>query len=484
MLTIDDNYLRLAFPTWRYDFVTKPNVVERVLWGGRGSGKTTTFARYVALITSLNPDEYFLCAREYQSSIEMSVYRAVCKAIYEMGLTHLWKTNKVGLESVSGSRINYIGLARNVGNLQGLEGITGCWIDEAQHVSHESMNMLLPTLDRTEDPCPLLLSFNPYYPSDWCSRYKEKDFPEDVLIRETHYNDNEFFTRGQERRRQHWLATDPDTYQWAYEGKYLTEVGGGAWVKKTEWEAVTDRDISFDEPDTRWFIGVDGSINDDLTSICYLGVQTDRIICKWRIYICDDMMRANSQRDYSMWVRAKYMEVVGTDVIDQEPIKRQLESDIRELKPELVCFDNFETRQIQSYLKNLGPDYARSVTSVGQTAAVLDQPMRLLRSRVRNKSLWHDGNPVAQWAMLNVEPEYTTIPVGTKEVEGRKITTYEDRMLVKPTKLGLISGNKIDPIAALLDAIYGAEVMPKRNRGFRVFNPETSKMERLDGTTS
>lgn len=115
-----------------------------VYHGGRSSGKSTTVATALAVKASVVPIRV-LCCREVQNSIAESVHKLLCDVIEKYKLPN-WEITKESLRNKNGSEFIFKGLHGNSQTVKSLEGIDVCWVEEAQSVSMESIDTLIPTI--------------------------------------------------------------------------------------------------------------------------------------------------------------------------------------------------------------------------------------------------------------------------------------------------------------------------------------------------
>jgi phage terminase large subunit len=112
----------------------------KIIVGGRGSTKSTGIADYVGV--KVFSGELWCCAREHQNSIEESVHRTLLEEIGRIGLTGFDET-KTGITHISGGRVFYRGLSRNITSLKStLSGIDGLWIEEGEDLSDNTLRVL------------------------------------------------------------------------------------------------------------------------------------------------------------------------------------------------------------------------------------------------------------------------------------------------------------------------------------------------------
>lgn len=116
-----------------------------VLYGGRASGKSTSVALSL-LIMGMNKKLRILCTREVQNSIADSVHKLLSDLISKYKL-NTWEVQKdIIRNKQTGSEIFFKGLHNNSQSIKSIEGIDIVWIEEAQSVSADSINTLVPTI--------------------------------------------------------------------------------------------------------------------------------------------------------------------------------------------------------------------------------------------------------------------------------------------------------------------------------------------------
>ena len=115
-----------------------------VLIGGRGSAKTETMGRVLlALVKTEQAD--ILCGREYQNSIDDSVHKLLTGLIDDLEIPGVIYTEKK-IDFNVGGGFRYKGFARNSSAVRSAQDFKYSWVDEAQALSQDSIDDLLPTI--------------------------------------------------------------------------------------------------------------------------------------------------------------------------------------------------------------------------------------------------------------------------------------------------------------------------------------------------
>lgn len=114
-------------------------------YGGRSSGKSTQVA-LSRLISGSKKRERGLCTREFQNSISESVHQLLRDLIDKYKL-HDWEAQREVIRNKkTGSEIYFKGLHNNAQSIKSTEGLDWAWVEEAQSVSSESIETLIPTI--------------------------------------------------------------------------------------------------------------------------------------------------------------------------------------------------------------------------------------------------------------------------------------------------------------------------------------------------
>ena len=121
----------------------------RGAYGGRGSGKTRTFALMTAIkgyqVGMSGQSGQILCAREHLNSLDESSLEEVKSAIRSVDfLSEYYEVGEKFIRSVDGN-ITYVfaGLRRNLDSIKSKARIIIAWVDEAEPVSEEAWRKLI-----------------------------------------------------------------------------------------------------------------------------------------------------------------------------------------------------------------------------------------------------------------------------------------------------------------------------------------------------
>ncbi len=191
-------------------------VRNRVLEGGRSSSKTHDAAGFAIFLAQMCKIR-FVCARQFQSKIEESVYAILKQKIYDFGLQQQFRIldNKI-THKRTGSEFVFYGLWRSIDEVKGLEGIDIMWIEEAHNLTEEQWAVLNPTLRK--EGSQFWIIFNPNLATDFVWKRFVVNPPAGTLHRQINYVDNPFLSETIKRVIADAEAEDPEEFAHIYLG--------------------------------------------------------------------------------------------------------------------------------------------------------------------------------------------------------------------------------------------------------------------------
>lgn len=258
----------------KFDILFKP-ARYKVLYGGRGAAKSWEITRAL-IIKGLQSKLRVLCAREIQHSIADSVHKLLSEQIYEMGFAPWYKITKNTITGVNGTEFIFSGLRFNVREIKSKEGIDICWIEEAQSVSEESWDVLIPTIRKEKSE--IWLSFNPDAETDPTYRRFVIDPPPDSFVRKVGWQDNPWFPDVLRQEMEYLKRVDYEAYLHVWEGE----------VRRIS-DAIIFKDKfvvePFETPDSvRFYHGADWGFAQDPTALVRCFIKDRRLYVDMEAY--------------------------------------------------------------------------------------------------------------------------------------------------------------------------------------------------------
>lgn len=202
--------------------------------GGRGSGKTRTFAKMTAvrahMWASQGDEGIILCGRQFMNSLADSSLEEIKAAIRETDwlLPHFDIGEKYIRTACGRISYSFSGLDRNIDSIKSKARIKLAWIDEAEPVTEEAWVKLIPTL--REEDSELWVTWNPERKtSPTNKRFGDSSDPRTKIV-ELNWRDNPWFPDILDRVRLKDMAERPDQYQHIWEGDYISVVEGAYYA--------------------------------------------------------------------------------------------------------------------------------------------------------------------------------------------------------------------------------------------------------------
>ena len=206
----------------------------RGAYGGRGSAKTRSFAKMIAVRGYMygmsGVTGQLVCGRQFMNSLEDSSLEECKRAIEdEPFLADYYEVGDKYIKSKDG-RIwfTFVGLDRSIASIKSKGRILILWVDEAEPVTDEAWNVVIPTLrEEGEDwNAELWVTWNPKRKTAAVeSRFRNSSDPL-IKVVQCNWKDNPKFPEKLERERLRDLAERPDQYAHIWEGDYISVISG------------------------------------------------------------------------------------------------------------------------------------------------------------------------------------------------------------------------------------------------------------------
>ena len=212
----------------------------KIAYGGRGSGKSWTIARLLIEISRRTKVRIF-CARELQNSISDSVITLLSDTIYRNGYQNEFDIQRNAVYHIgTGSEFIFYGIKNNVTKIKSLEGVDICWVEEAEAVTKDSWDVLIPTIRK--DGSEIWVSFNPKNILDDTNQRFIVRPPKDSVVLKVNYTDNPHFPETLRLEMEECKERDEDLYRHIWEGEPVAD--SELAIIKPKWiEAAKDAHI-------------------------------------------------------------------------------------------------------------------------------------------------------------------------------------------------------------------------------------------------
>lgn len=233
----------------------------RGAFGGRGSGKSFSFAKMAAIFGAIEPLR-ILCTRELQNSIKESFHAELKNAInsdpwlsscYEVGIDYIRGRN--------GTEVIFKGLRHSMGSIKSLSQIDICIVEEAEDIPEAAWKDLTPTI--RADKSEIWVIWNPKKKGSPTDKRFRLTNPPRCAIAEMNYSDNPWFPAvlDEERKSDRKRMDDAD-YTHVWDGAYLTRTDAQVFAGKFAVEEFAPHHVLWDGP----YEGMDFGFSQDPTT--------------------------------------------------------------------------------------------------------------------------------------------------------------------------------------------------------------------------
>ena len=221
---------RVKLSPWQFELY-KPHRYK-IIYGGRGSGKSYAVADAL-LLTTCTRKCLILCGREFQNSIKDSVHSLLRQRIESNNLSDYFEITHDEIRNIySDSKFIFKGLRHNIDSIKSTAGITHLWIEEADTLSAASWRTIKPTV--RENNSEIWATFNPKNKTDILyHEFIANPPPADSYVAKVNWNDNLYFPDILKLEMEHDKLKDYGLYLHVWEGELLehsdAQIFNGKW---------------------------------------------------------------------------------------------------------------------------------------------------------------------------------------------------------------------------------------------------------------
>jgi phage terminase large subunit-like protein len=206
------------------------------------------------------------------------------------------------------------------------------------------------------------------------------------------------------------------------------------WIKAEDWKALALPDI---EPQHGIYLGIDLSSVSDITAVATLSeVQNEDYNVYLKIYYYVPEKTARDRQDidgvpYLRWAEEGHITLTPGNITDYDAVREHINALHEQVNVAHIAIDPWNAWQIAANLQGDG----LNIEAYRQGFLSMSEPTKQLERWVMSGKIRHDGNPVTEWMLGNVEIE--------RDAAGN----------IKPSKAK--SPEKIDGISAAVTCIGG-----------------------------
>lgn len=275
----------------------------KVLYGGRGGAKSYNIAQAL-VVKSLEAKKRILCARELQSSIKNSVHKLICDIIKEKNLQDYFEITNDSIRAINTeSEFIFKGLHAGINEIKSMEGVDICWVEEAENVSMQSWEVLIPTIRKENSE--IWISFNPQSEDNPTYELFVKNPPDNCMTVKINYTDNPFLPKTLLSEALRCKAANPEDYARIWLGECSSK--NSAKIFSGVYE-VADFEIP---PSARFFVGIDWGFAQDPLAVTVSFIDSNNL------YIAYEAGGAGIELDET----ASLLNTLPENIIYRFPIK-------------------------------------------------------------------------------------------------------------------------------------------------------------------
>jgi len=226
----------------------------RIAYGGRGSGKTRSFALMTAVKgyqwgNSVPPTKgQILCGREFMNSLSDSSFEEIKTAIQSIPwLDAYYDCGEKYIRSYDGNiSYTFSGLRRSLEAIKSKSRILLAWIDEAEVVSGKAWRLLLPSVREVDSE--VWVTYNPESKYSATHERFRQSPPIDAKVVSLSWQDNPWFPEVLEQTRLEDKKLRPAMYAHIWDGDFLIYSEGSYYQSEMRRAKEEDRigKVSYD----------------------------------------------------------------------------------------------------------------------------------------------------------------------------------------------------------------------------------------------
>ncbi|EGT5186439.1 PBSX family phage terminase large subunit [Cronobacter sakazakii] len=250
----------------------------KVFRGGRGGAKSWGIARALVIMAA-SKKLRILCTREVQNSIKDSVHKLLKDQIEMLGLNPWFRITNEMITSACGSEFLFKGLRFDPLGIKSTEGVDICWVEEAQSVSADSWDILIPTIRK--EGSEIWVSFNPGEETDPTYQRFVVNPPDDCVTVEVNYYDNPYLPDTLRKEMEYCKRIDYEAYEhiWLGKPKSISE----AVIFKRRYKVEAFPDDLWQQAD-RLFFGADFGFANDPSTLIRMFMLENKLYIEYEAY--------------------------------------------------------------------------------------------------------------------------------------------------------------------------------------------------------
>lgn len=206
---------------WLYpeNSVGKKHIIYK---GGRASTKSWAVAQAIVDHCRTYDGMRVVCGREIQNSIADSSKKLIDDTIARLGVSDEFEsTNTYIRHRQTKATIKFVGLGGNVESIKSMEGVDLVWCEEAQSLSQETLDVLIPTIRK--DGAKIVYTYNPDLPITPVETIPRR-YPDSTIVEHINYTEvMDFLPASVIAEAEADKRDNEERYNWIWLGQYRTQ---------------------------------------------------------------------------------------------------------------------------------------------------------------------------------------------------------------------------------------------------------------------
>ena len=148
-------------------------------------------------------------------------------------------------------------------------------------------------------------------------------------------------------------------------------------------------------------IGIDGSKNDDFTSIVVMGWDGPELLIWDEHFVTEDILTAEGNEHLAAWHDSEWLHRCEGALIDMTEVEDRVFEIAEAVRPAEISYDPMYLAQLAVNLSKRVDQFGCTLVEQRQNTMSLDPPLRMAQGLIRDRRIVSRGNPVMNWMVAN-----------------------------------------------------------------------------------
>ena len=207
------------------------------------------------------------------------------------------------------------------------------------------------------------------------------------------------------------------------------------WIQN-EYIIKSTKDIKIEDfKGDECFIGIDLASNSDIAAVATMFEKNEKYYFFFNFYLPEDSLSSHTSKEqYKIWKNQGYLTLTPGNVTDYQYIENDLMKINKDFNIKKILYDSWNSTQ---FIINATYAGLNQFEPYGGNIGNFSKPTKTFERLILGDKVVLENNPIIRWMLNNV------------------ILRVDHNGNVKPSKINGNSGNKIDGVIALIEALGG-----------------------------